>query len=501
MASTDQIVSEDASKPIKKAKRVIAFDFLRGGAIIGVLCFHLLNVTYDYQARFDYDYVPIPFYLLVIVLGFFGAMFPLFIIVSASVNTISMDKQWKKLTRAANNLPDDKLNKKAFKKIFMGQFTRGVILITLGYVSEAFLNGYLLNLIISKPGDNIQRILSALYHSQILVVIGYGVIFSAIIYLYLRMKKKETAQIIKILIIIGVLIIILRPILLELAKLIPDFYGLKAGTTDTYEFKNLADGWTERNMGLNILYFFLAPWVYGWFPFAPNIAASFFGTAIGIQLATGEIPKKFLNRIIQASALFFIAGIVVLFTLNERYLDGFLIPTAGSLMLMVILLYFIEVRGKGTKLAKKTVSFRRFGNLGLTIWCLQWMMVLILQFIQVMLNWVNNTNIAFIDGPIFQSELSGWHTLLLILIIIPIWHFILWAWEEIDFKGSLEWMTVKIMSRGKPGASERGSLSNVLYNVESVIEKGEEYYTRPHKILLFVIIAVYMVGNALVLLA
>ena len=120
-------------------KRIIALDFLRGAAMIGVVGFHLLSATYDYEARFDLDYIPIAFYILVAVLGFAGSLFPAFILTSAIGNTISMDKKWHKLMAQDNS---DVGRKRAFSKLLKMQVSRGIFLVRHGLIS----NGYLLTI-------------------------------------------------------------------------------------------------------------------------------------------------------------------------------------------------------------------------------------------------------------------------------------------------------------------------------------------------------------------
>ncbi|MHA1562706.1 MAG: hypothetical protein ACTSPA_11330 [Promethearchaeota archaeon] len=54
MSDVELVKSE--SKP--NLKRIITLDFIRGIAIIGVLGFHMLAVTYDVEARFDLGFSP-----------------------------------------------------------------------------------------------------------------------------------------------------------------------------------------------------------------------------------------------------------------------------------------------------------------------------------------------------------------------------------------------------------------------------------------------------------
>ena len=477
-----------ADTPSKKVSRIVSFDYLKGWAIIGVLGFHLIGVCYDYKARLKYDVIPIPFILLILVLAFLGSMYTLFVLVSAAVNTISMDKKWK---RAAEKAEASGYKGSIMKPILIDQILRGVILISVAYLAEVVFNGMLLDALIpDQPDDVGANAIKTLYRSQILSMIGWGVIFSAIVYLFLRQRGVDRAKIGQILMLLGVAVIIARPIFIEVAKQYPAFW------------ENPEEGWENRNIFRNLWFLFMAQFMMGWFPLLPNLALSFWGTAIGIELADGKITKEFINRLLKISIIVFVAGIVVVFTMDDRYMNNFFVPTAGSFALLGILLYFIEVRGKGTKLAEKTVSVRRFGNLTLSLWCLQFLMVVPLKLFQAILNGVNNTSIRFVDGPVFNGELDGWTTFVLFTIAIILWHGLLVAWEKIDYKGSFEWLTVKLMTGGKAVKSERASLSYLLFNMQSIIpeSEGQEYYSRRGKIGMFMLIFIYMLGNVAIML-
>jgi len=106
--SDDNIVNSE-SKP--NLKRIITLDFIRGCAMIGVLGFHLLNIVYDADARFDLgiEKLPIPYIILVAILGFMGSLYPAFVLISAIGNTISMDRRWKKYVIKAESQEKKKL--------------------------------------------------------------------------------------------------------------------------------------------------------------------------------------------------------------------------------------------------------------------------------------------------------------------------------------------------------------------------------------------------------
>ncbi|MHA1474803.1 MAG: hypothetical protein ACTSQ5_06410 [Promethearchaeota archaeon] len=480
MSDVELVKSE--SKP--NLKRIITLDFIRGIAIIGVLGFHMLAVTYDVEARFDLgvENLPIPYIILVAILGFMGSLFPAFVLISAIGNTISLDKRWKKYVVNAETPEKGKI---ASSKILKTQIFRGLFLIIADKFIEIFLNGVLTYTIASETGERIvEKMLSELYHSQILSLLGWGVLFTSIVYFLCNRRNKSKKFTMITLSIICVAFIVLTPIVLMIFENIPGLKGYPNRSLD------------ERSFLVNVIYVFLSPIANGWYPIFPGVSIFFLGMIIGIEFSEGNFSKKFLNKIIFTSLVYFIVGLLWYFLFeDDKYNNDMLIPIAGSLLGLVILIYFIEIRGKGTAFAKKTVFFRRFGNLSLTIWALQWTMMIYLRIIYLIFY---GTSIPFIDGPIFNAELSGNATWGLFFGMIPIWFLFLWSWERVNYKGSLEWLFARVVSKD----SSKVDLKFALHNVESVIpeEKGQKFYGPWEIVGIFFLLLIFMIGSLAVLL-
>jgi len=452
--------------------------------MIGVLGFHLLNVVYDRNARFDLgiENLPIAYIILVAILGFLGSLYPAFVLISAIGNTISMDKKWKKYVVKAETPEKRKI---ASSKILRTQIFRGLFLIIADKVIEIFLNGVLTYTLASESGERIVgKMFSELYHGQILSLIGWGILCTSIVYFLCNNKNKSKKFTITTLSILCIAFIVLTPIVLMIFENIP---GLAGKPNNTLE---------ERTFWVNLLYVFLSPIANGWYPIFPGVSIFFLGMVIGIEFSEGNFSKKFFNKIIYTSLVYFAAGLFWFILLeDDKYTNDVLIPTAGSLLGLVILIYFIEVRGKGTAFARKTVFFRRFGNLSLTIWALQWTMMVFLRIVHLIFY---GTSISFIEGPIFNRELSGNATWGLFFVMIPLWFLILWGWEQINYKGSLEWLFAKVVSK----ESSKVDLKFALHNVDSVIpkEKAQIFYNPWELLGIFFLLIIYMIGSLAVLL-
>ena len=455
---------------------------------MGVLSFHVLNVAYNYKAVIANN-PPIAYYLLVAVIGYVGAFDVLFITLSALVNTISINKQWyKRITIESTD--EDK--RKLANKLLKVQVIRGLFIMLMGYVSEALLNGALLSALLHEyptTEELWQHSGNALFFAQILVMIGLGNIIISYIYIQFLRSGKSKGVIIKNFLLLTIILLVLTPIVQGLY----DATGLS---------RNLRDTWWERSFIENLGNFLLAPVISRFTPIFPNLAFSFIGSWIALIIADGEIKQKDLNKILYLSMILFVAGTIMgILKLGDDYeFADAVMAEAGSLLLMVIMLYFIEVRGKTEKFAKKTVWIRRFGIVTLTLWSMQWTVIIPLEGVHWSVNLITGQNVPFLDGPIMNHLLTGWQTWGIVILILIFFHIMLVIWGKFNFKYSFEWMTVKLLSKGRKDAGERLNLSGSLYNVESILTRAQDFYGRGTKISMFLVFFLYALVYAVVIL-
>ena len=300
----------------------------------------------------------------------------------------------------------------------------------------------------------------------------------------MKKKGKTDQEIKKIFGILTIAVIIMTPIMIEILNLLPDFWDRPAS------------GFETRPLGLNILYVILAPLVIDFNPLFPNLTAMFLGTIIGLEISNGQSTKQFFNKIVLSTIPMMVLGVVFTFLDLGYGLGEFFTSTGGSILLLMIILYMIDMRGKGTKFAKYSKFFRRFGTMTLTLWCLQWLVVLPLRLMQVIVNAVTGTSVDFITGPFYNNGRTGWELLGTIAIVIGIYHLILWLWEKVGYVGSFEWVTVKLMSKQRANAAAR--LKRGLKDVESIVEEPQEFWGVGTMIGLILIWLLYAVIGTLI---
>ncbi|MBN2155358.1 MAG: acyltransferase family protein [Candidatus Lokiarchaeota archaeon] len=474
----------------QKLKRYLSLDVLRGLAIIGVFSFHVMNQSYDYNAVMAGD-PGIIFYILLVPLVFIGEFDVLFVCLSAIVNTISIDKKWNRIITKWEGDPREG-KKHAFWTLIKTQLIRGLFIAVLGYVAEVLLNHMLLYTILREP-NIIDESVQMLFRSHILWLIGVGLIVTSLIYLLMKRADWSRKRMIVTFITISVCtLFVVTPLLQWLYP--------------TLGFPNKPqDLWQTTDIGTNILRIILAPFIKDDFPFFPDISIMFVGVIIGFLISKEQVEKRHLNWFFMVSMFLFVVGAAFYFlestlesTLDSVFIEVeagiYLMTSGGSILAILIFLYLLDVR-RGRKQVK-FFYFQRFGIMSLSLWMLQWVMVFPIMLLQLILNAINYgfnwaTFVLTRDGPFFNEGLGGYGVIGELIYILAFWTLVLWLWQKIDFIGSFEWITVKLMS-GKQG-HERARISDAITNVESISDPPKKYYGAGMVILFFVVFLIYCV--------
>jgi hypothetical protein len=421
----------------------------------------------------------------------------MFVSLSGIVNAVTVQKQW---TSAVAEGTDTAGKARAFKKILRSQVVRGFFIIALGFVSENLLNGALLS-VIMKEGDIWVGAVRGMYLHNVLRMIGAGTIIVAVLQLVQLKKGVDIKALTRHLVLAGVVVLVVTlPLVLLLQQLefvrLVEVGGVPTEVTGTF-WRN-ANDYVGRDPGTNILYFFLVPLVIRYCPIFPFAALSCFGAAIGVNIAEGKVSKALLNRIAQLGLVLFLIGFMAEAAelvaegsaegigVHGQY-RGMLTAAGGEYLLILLVFYFIDVRGKGTRFAQKTVTFRRFGLVTLTLWCLQWLVASFVILLGAVVGLIAGWEVSVHEGPFLNNGLNGWQMLGVAAYIIFVVHGGLKLWERAEFKYSFEWLTVKLLSRGRNNAGERLKLSTSLYNLESIIppEQGQSLYSLGALVALF----------------
>ena len=466
-------------------KRFVSLDFLRGAAIIIVLFFHMLQVVWNYEGVLAAGF-PWPYWPLVIFLGFLGQFNVLFIVLSGLVNTISIDKQWRKFMKQNPNADQKRT---MTNKILKSQIIRGLFILAMAYVYGILLDRLPLNYV-KQVSDPVVQSMGGFYSTNVLHAIAWGVIISAFVYTWLLSREKGQAWISKRFLLVVLFMLVLTPFMITLSRIFPHFY----------------DSWTTRSLGLNIVYLFVNSIFRGTTPLFPFAVFGVVGALIGCRISSGNIRKSYATKWFIGLVVVFVSGFLVYllrvaglhlllgvesgtllyyFVASVYDVGEKLMVLGGSLLLILIVLYVIDVRGKIKGFIQRTVFVRRFGLVSLTVFSLQWVVALFLVGYHSINNAITGDTTPFLLSNFaagwfgFENApgLTAWELVFWFSITLVIWHILLWLWEKVGYKGSFEWLMIKLMRTSRKDAGERLNMSASLYNVESMVDKPQSYWS------------------------
>ncbi|MHA1454004.1 MAG: hypothetical protein ACTSRD_14180, partial [Promethearchaeota archaeon] len=330
-------------------KRYVSIDILKGFSMFLVLFFHVLTRTLDFSVientLDDFSIVNLPFYFIIVIIGYISQYDIVYICISAFGNIFSVQRQWdRKIT--PDSTPLDK--KLLFRKIMKTQLIRGGFIAFLGYFSEWFLNGMIVDLV-SQNENWATSSVGAFFFAQILTVMAINNVILSLIYLILlRGDKKKQIPFVLLSLFIG--FIVVTPGIIELFKLNPLIWN------------NLQLGWEDRTVGMNILMFFLTPFIRRFTPIFPNFSASALGAIIAYNFAKEGIKKKFLNRLLLVSIILMLVGVIFAYFESQGFsriqdykLGPFLQTYSGAILYILFFIYFFEIRG-----TQRTIKYSKF---------------------------------------------------------------------------------------------------------------------------------------------
>ncbi|MHA1198850.1 MAG: hypothetical protein ACTSQF_05805, partial [Candidatus Heimdallarchaeaceae archaeon] len=203
------------------------------------------------------------------------------------------------------------------------------------------------------------------------------------------------------------------------------------------------------------------------------LAVSFIGSIIGIAISQPKkaLFKGFTKTVLLTSFVMFVVGAVgtvfeVVNVLNNTnfndavtfykhvsfhrhwfpdapqpyapyissfaWLWQFLFTNGFSIMLVLIVIYLVEFRGRGSQFAKRTRYIRRYGIVAFSNYNNQW------------LNWIPPLFIPLIFGLESYDKVLWGGIILLILTTLVFYTIVLYLWGLVNYRFSLEWFMKSI---------------------------------------------------------
>jgi hypothetical protein len=484
-------------------KRYASIDFMRGLAIIMMLCLHMINTIIDKGLIDQMNELPMISILSLLILPFLGGLAGFFLLISAISNMISMYKFIEK--------------GKSPRNLIKRQILTGSLIIIFGMLSEGLIgyHGTLGKLLGHLDNINIESALNqALFYwnnFETIHTIGWCIVLNGIVHGLISRDNgwKNPKKMMKIYIFLAIFVLILTQFVWDLIYyLIPGYpWEIHPITGNELSLGQIGINSPGELIG-NI---FLTAFAAEVEPIFPYLAVSFIGSIIGIGMACprDDLPKNFVKKTLITGLIMFIVGLISTIVVltqtggfnsmidhylkmhqhrnwDPNYPDGnfpkfawvaqFLLLNGFSIMGTMTVIFLVEFRGKGAKFAQKTKFIRRYGFVALTAYNIQWIYFLTHQLF------------SFIFGEEDLRANFGWGgTLFIVFFTLLVFQGIFLLWEKVNYVGTIEWMigtigmAINPMKRNDQTSNkkwwEKGALDveNAFYNPEWIsIYKEEE---------------------------
>ncbi len=420
-------------------RRIYAFDFARGIAIIAVPIIHRVIWDFYFQNLGSLEGNPPGFFFLSILMSMAG----IFYCISGVVNGYM----------SYSRIKEGKITP---KQLLLKGLATGVSLILIGLFFRYFMLRTYDDVVSIRPRlgvpmmENVTGVIpylilygqyptnfdfTILFNVGTIQMIGYSIIsVSIILALYFKRNAAENIRKLRIIFLtLGIVIFlsfaIVKPLLGPIAERL-----------------------TEE--GKYFITFFLSPFTEGLFPLIPHLAFGFFGAFFGVELARDDLePKKFAKQmrifyaVTAVSGLLFLVVLAVTvgtdtYALEEWYYlmarKLFQLGVYFALFLLCLEFFDFPSEEKRKRRMKWTRPVKEMGRMTMTIYMLEGILAVSLQ--RLIAPFWSTWNATVGNAVLFG------------LINLAVWIIIVLIWRQFKYKGTLEHLSavlIKAMSGQK----------------------------------------------------
>jgi hypothetical protein len=462
-------IQEENNIQQKKKERIVSLDFQRGLAIWVMTFLHVFEHLYDYnwvkenpQKVFD---LPLPILIVGGLVGFFASWNAYFLLISSTVNTLSMQKRI-----AAGQEP---------KKVVLKQVLTGIGILLVGVVDESLLYwGYFGVGFRTGNWSNTYPLWNGFFSMGTLQIIGWSLIITGLIN-YLIMQDNGHQKYRRNMLVYGILtalVITLTPFVHSLVDnmnwvvpVIPPGTEVGLGDHTTWPSIHFQAGNASLKAMLCAL---LAGDMQ---PLFPYLATSFVGAMIGLTLAKPKPVKRLpLKGALSGFGCMGLGGIFIALGFyilgnNRPALGNFLLMLGGQIAVMFFFLWLIEYRGKSEQFANKKIvkHLRMWGMVSLSIYCLKIVELFPRWFLGEVYNlWFSS------EANLLQASVFGFGEEYKIILIaaytMVFFELIVHLWSKTNFKYSFEWFVIRFAGASTKSISERLNVQFMMNDIHWV---------------------------------
>ncbi len=423
-------------------KRILSIDILRGLGIMVIIVIHRLHYHWTgmqskevLREYFHSGWAPL---LIAVIIMF--SMAGIFYFISGIVNAYSFYKNVEH-----KGIP--------INKVVTGGVIGGIWILLLNYIHKLFFaNGFTLGMNGLEPDYPVGFIVGWIrnphevqfYWSQItepgtLAVIGLVVIIVSLILGILLQPniRKNKNKLFTILITLGFISLLTTPFLK---------YIFRPAYEEAYQVSQFGKAFFVGHLCKE-------------FSLSPYLGYGFFGAVIGLALAMNEKFQLLRKRNWIFIAVLFVLGLAAILSFNREDTFGEWVIGAGitytELAIFIFILTFLLKRidfnanYKNSSPKYKFTIMRQFGMVALTVYFLEPTVAeLALKAVELIVGNIEWTN------QIYWVLLFG-------LFLLALWTLILHFWKKVNFAGSLEWLSVKLLYLVAKKRSEKTEFDSI----------------------------------------
>ncbi len=423
--------------------RILSLDILRGFLILYVVFIHAVLLII-FQANYDYiDILPVWLIAVMFPLLLIAMWGPLFSMMSATTNTFLVYNQLEKGL--------------CLRPIFKHRMSSYVLIIIVHLINMTFFIHFipldeeiyrsLLCGSLETGQITIPNIMMFLNSGTLLLIGLSGILINVILFILWRNNGyKNIKRTALVFISLALIFLFIRPFIFPVME-------------------SIIAQLVQQN---NLLLAISLSWLFrGQFGLVPMAAIPFFGVIFGLLFAIKANKKQILKfGLITSIGLLMLSLIFLgLFGIPDLTLPYWPVTmVAFNLMLMTLLTTLMIIRydysshEKRLKYAKRTVFFRRFSMITLSMFVFE-------SIIAVL--WARLFTFLFANPFPFNVVAD----LLFLFCVLTTWYIIARVWEKINFKYSVEWFMVQIIARIRGRSSQKLNVDHVLYHPLSIENK------------------------------
>jgi hypothetical protein len=435
--------------------RIASLDFQRGLAIWLMVILHAMEHAYDYKSVTDEPVSAITVSSTVVVLsvivGYFASWNSYFLLISSTVNTLSMTRN------AARGIKP--------WRILSKQLLLGASVLLIGIFVNGFLyDGYLGTAIRTGDWLNVRPMTNGVFAMYTLQIIGWSMMIGGITQYLLSLGGgyRKTKRNILIYLFLALLVVGVSPLVhrwvdgmsWEIPSTLPSEYTI--GDHSKWPSVHVQ----SANASFGVWFFaFLAGDLE---PVFPYLATWFVGGAIGLALL--EEPNR--KRLLSVGGLAVVGTVLlgILFTARWSFTVGNVRPGTGKYLLMLggqvgavlLFLWLVEFRGNPEVFANRRAvrALRLWGMASLTIWSLEIFELLPRSLFGCVYNAISPQKLDVLRHGFLGAGQEPMALLIAIFVMLS-FHAMVVIWSKFDFKCMLEWFVIRIASVGSGTISRR----------------------------------------------